>query len=377
MTVAAASPNVDQLAIGAVGGLLLVVVLADVFVTIFGYDGFTFLAPRAHRVLWALMRSATAWLPAQARRTVLSLGSAALLPITIALWLGVETAAFAMIFLPGIVSGAFVVARHAGRGIGSAFYLSGGDLTSLTFGDYVPRAGLDRAMVDLETAIGIGTFTLAITYVLSTFDALAKLRSVHTRVRRNAVEPHRPSTIIERRYRSGNTSYYSDFLQAIVEELDEYNEGLRRFPVAFYFYARRSERSMPRVLAALGELIEVSRWGLPASEAVTEDPNLLALIDEYTNTLERLNRSFLRRPPPERPQPVPREQFFEDLALDRGEASRFASVRAEAHRASGIEDRAPDEAVYQRFSAWLVFHQYWSTVVGDLRDHLGYDNNRR
>ncbi len=295
MTAAVSAPTAAQLAVGAAGGLLLVLVLVDLFVTIFGYDGFTFLAPRAHRALWALMRWATSWLPKRPRRTLLALGSAGLLPATIALWLGLEMAAFAMIYVPGLASGGFVVAPHAGRGAGSAFYLSGGALTSLTFGDYIPRAPLDRAMLDFETVVGIATFTLAITYVLSAFDALAKLRSVHARVRRNAVEPHRPSTILERRYRSGDASYYSDFLQAIVEGLDEYDEGLRRFPVAFYFHTRRTERSMPLIMAALGQLIELSRWGLPSSEAITRDPNLLALVEGYSTRmapwyLERVRR---------------------------------------------------------------------------------------
>jgi hypothetical protein len=33
------------IAVGAAGGVLLLVTLADVFVTIFNYDGFTFLTP--------------------------------------------------------------------------------------------------------------------------------------------------------------------------------------------------------------------------------------------------------------------------------------------------------------------------------------------
>lgn len=73
---------------------------------------------------------------------------------------------------PGLASGSFSVAPHAGRDVGSAFYLSDGGLTSLTFGDYVPRTPLYRAMLDFETVVGTGTFTLAITYVLSTLDAL-------------------------------------------------------------------------------------------------------------------------------------------------------------------------------------------------------------
>ena len=192
------APDPAQLAIGAAGGLVLLVALTDIFVTIFAYDGFTFLAPQVHRAMWAALRTATRPLPEGARTTVLSLGSALLLPATLVLWLGLETAGFGMVYVPGLAHGAFVVAHGAGDGAGSALYLSGGTLTSLTFGDLTPHSAFYRAMIDLETVIGLATFTLALTYVLSAFDALSKLHSLHARVRRNAVEPHRPSTIIER-----------------------------------------------------------------------------------------------------------------------------------------------------------------------------------
>lgn len=61
---------------------------------------------------------------------------------------------------PGLAGGAFVL-RGAGHSLGTAFYLSGGAISSLTFGDVTPRGGLDRALVDLATIVGLTTFTLA------------------------------------------------------------------------------------------------------------------------------------------------------------------------------------------------------------------------
>ncbi|MDA8393201.1 MAG: potassium channel family protein [Actinomycetota bacterium] len=366
------APSGPRWALGAGGGLVLLVALVDLFVTIFAYDGFTFLTPRMHRLMWAAMRTATAWLPRDARRTVLSLGSALLLPATLGLWLALEVTGFALMFMPGLAGGAFRVSHHAGRGAVSAFYLSGGDLTSLTFGDLVPLTPLYRSMVDLETVVGLSTFTLALTYVLSAFDARAKLDSLYARVRRNAIEPHRPSTIIERRYRHGDASYLSDFLQSVVEELDAYNEGLRRFPVAFYFHTRRIERATPRILSALGRLIELSRWGLPPSEPLTTDPNLLALVDEYTSVLSRLRRSFLGRlPAPAAPVPSP-DQFAVAVHQPGTEAMAFAELQVEAMRASGLDFDGVQQASYERFCEWLQFHRSTTAVVGRLQSALGY-----
>jgi hypothetical protein len=362
------------LAVGTAGALVLLAVLVDIFVTIFAYDGFTFLAPRYHRLLWRTLRTVSRPLPERARHAVLSLGSAAMLPATLSLWLGMQTVAFAMIYLPGLGSGAFAVAPHAGTGFGSALYLSGGDLTSLTFGDLVPRGGLYRAAVDIQTMIGLATFTLGLTYVLTAFDAMGQLNSLYARVRRNALEPNRPSTILIRRDRGGDGSQLSSFLQSLVEELEAYGEGLRRFPVAFYFHTRRVDRSTPRIFAALGDLIELVRWGLPAACPPVRDPSLLALIDGYRSTVDRLQRSFVgpaELPPPDVPD---LGSFQTERATGIGRPAAFAALQAEARAASGLADEAAeaDQEAYRRFTEWLVFHHHREVFLARVSAALGY-----
>lgn len=44
------------IAVGVAGGALLLVTLADIFVAVFNYDGFTFLTARMHRLAWAGLR---------------------------------------------------------------------------------------------------------------------------------------------------------------------------------------------------------------------------------------------------------------------------------------------------------------------------------
>ena len=366
------SPN-GRLAIGAAGGLLLLLTLADVFVTIFAYDGFTFLAPRLHRILWRGMRLTSRLLPRAGRDAFLSLGSAALLPATLGFWLGLETAAFGMIFVPGVAGSGFQVAAHAGRGAGSAFYLSGGDLTSLTFGDFVARAPLYRAMVDFETVVGLATFTLGLTYVLSAFDALSKLNSLHARVRRNAIEPNRPSTILQRRFRGGDAEAIGGFVQALVEDLEDYGEALRRFPVAFYFHTRRLQRSTPRIFEALGELIELLHWGLPPDQPVTDDPNLLALLDGYNTTVDRLMESFVGPAELDLPEPPDRATFEQQPPNDDSPAARFSAMEREAREAAGLDGSVRDPAErYRRFTEWLPFHERRRVFLRRVSDALGY-----
>lgn len=362
------------LAVGAAGGLLLLLTLADLFATIFNYDGYTFITARMHRVIWIGLRAFSRLLPTKARHGFLSLGSAAMLPATLVGWLSLEISAFAMIFLPGLVAGSFILNDHTGAGIGSAYYLSGGAITSLTFGDILARSGLYRALIDLETVIGLATFTLALTYVLTAFDVLGSLNALHGRVRRQAVQPNRPATILARYFHGGDPGELSSLLQSLIDDLDSYDQGLRRYPVVFYFHSRRAERSIPRVFASLGDLVELLRWGLPGDHQLSSNPNLLALADQYTITVARLQRSFVGPSDLEPPQPAPAEQFWAEYGDARasGYIGELRHLRQTASEASGLGPGEEDQETYARYREWLPFHHRRLIFLERVTVALGY-----
>jgi hypothetical protein len=363
------------IAAGAIGGALLLAVLADVFVTIFNYDGFSFLTARSHRVLWSGMRRLAAVLPGWGGDAVLRFGSAALLPATLVGWLAAEITAFALIYLPGLAGGSFRLSDRLRPGIGTAYYFSAGDITSLTFGDVVGRSGFYRALADLETVIGLATVSLAVAYVLAALDALASLNKLHGRVRRQAAEPNRPATIVNRYFHGGQPGELSSLLQSLAEDLEGYDQGLRRYPVVFYFHTRRLERSIPRIFATLGDLIELVRWGLPAGQQITRNPYLLALADEYTTTVRRLQRSFVGPLHDPRPVPLSEEAFWPDYHQHQPSdqhVARFRSLREEAHHAAGLDDDACPAQTYQQYRDWLPFHLRRHIFIQRVCLALGY-----
>ena len=80
----------SRAALAAGGVALVVAALADLFVTVFNYDGFTFFARRFQAACWAALRLVTAPLPERLRHATLSLGSAAMVPATVMMWLTAE-----------------------------------------------------------------------------------------------------------------------------------------------------------------------------------------------------------------------------------------------------------------------------------------------
>jgi hypothetical protein len=368
--------------VGAVGAVLLLVTLVDVFVTVFNYDGFTCITARFHRLMWRALRGSSGALPADRRGAFLSLTASLLLPATIAFWLGLEITGFAMMYLPAVANGDFVTTHHLPLNAGTAFYFSAGDISSLVFGDVEPKTALFGALTTVETIVGIGTLTLALTYVLTALGVLNHIDRLHGRVHRNAEEPERPSSVLTRHFRSPNTSQLTNLLEALTDDLDRYDQGLRRYPVVYYFHTRRIERSVPMVFATLGELIALARWGLPPDEPLTYDPSLRALNRQYVMTMERMQRNFNLRRPKKLTPPVAEDQFWQARRGERRDAGveAFGALEAEARSSAGlvphlseVADRDANSAeVYRRYREWRAFAEHRRTFVDEVARSLGY-----
>jgi hypothetical protein len=363
---------VADAALAVVGVLIVLIALADLFVTIFNYDGFSFLANRLHGLLWRVMRWSVGWVPERQRHTVLSLGSASMLPATYVFWLGLEVIGFALIFQAGLRAHGFVP-NHVGTNFADALYLSGGAVSSLTFGDAVPHTMAMRAGIDVETIVGLTTFTLALGYVVTTFGVLRTLDGLHAIVRRHADDPGKPSSVLARHFRGGQPTELPAVLESIAEKLEDYDEGLRRYPIVYYFHTRRLARSIPRIFSDLGRLLALLRWGLPASEAMTQDPLLAALLDEYGMTLERLQRSFVGPPDLQPPEPVSRAEFASERGQDDPHVSAFRELQHTARAAAGIDSSEDEGDSYSQYREWLPFAYRNQVVIARVADALGYD----
>lgn len=360
------------LALDCGGGALVLVALGDMFLTIFNYDGYSTLTGAFHRAWWGLVRGLAAPLPGRLRELALSVGSASMLPASVGAWLGVEITGFALMFYSGLGGGAFKL-TGASRSLGTAFYLSAGDITSLTFGDVIARGGFDRALVDLETVVGLATFTLALGYVVTAFGLLGTLETLHGRVRRHADDLERPESIIHRHFRGGSPDDLPSFLQALGEDLDGYDQGLRRYPVVYYFHTRRHDRSLPHVFTALGDLVALLRYGLPADDPVAEDPFLAALHDAYRITLDRIRKSFVGPKPIEEPTPVGRDRFDEAWESEGTDATVDAFRRLdELTREIASKPEQGRDELHARYERWLPFAQEQQVVLDRVAERLGY-----
>lgn len=367
--------------LAGVGLALVAVTMVDLFLAVFNYDGFTFLAGRLQRSAWAVVRTATAWLPERSCHAARSIGSALMLPGTVLWWLAGEVVGFALVYDAGLHSHGFVHAARLAPDLATALYVSAGTESTLTFGDVVGRAGPEQAAMVLQAVAGLATFTLALGYVVTTFGVLEKLDALHNTVRRHAADPDRPASVLTRHFHGGAPTELPALLQVLSADLEGYDEGLRRYPVAYYVHTRRLSRSVPNVFRVLGLLLAQLRFGLPADEPLVDDPWLGALIEQYQATVDRLRRSFVGPDPPPEPTPLDEEAFRRAWGGDGPADPRVTALRdlqRRARRAAGRPDQPDDAATaYPRYRQWLPFAQRREVILERVADRLGYTSTRR
>lgn len=359
----------------ASGIALMALAITDIFLTVFNYDGYRFISERFQRGCWRLMRGISAPLPDGPREMLRSAGSATLLPLTVAMWLGVEVTGFALIYDRGLAAGEFHLSNGLPATLGSAFYLAAGCISTLTFGDIEGVGGVYRGVTVVEAIVGLATFTLALGYVVTAFSVLGDLMGLHNTVRRHARDPDKPTSVLARHYRGGDPSALPDLLQALSTSLDGYDEGLRRYPVVFFVHSRNAGRSIPSVFSRLGTLLAAVRWGLPASDAMTEDPWLAALLDQYGTTVRRLQHSFVG-PVPLPPMDAATRTDFERRYQSPdagGDVAAFRALQERTRHAIGCRSLRDDPgAAYERYCEWLRFEHRRTAVLRRIAVALGY-----
>jgi hypothetical protein len=106
-------------------------------------------------------------------------------------------------------------------------------------------------------------------------------------------------------------------------------------------------------------------------------PYLLALADEYTTTVRRLQRSFVGPDTDIPPVPVPAQDFWADYQrpdpADPG-VRAFRGLVREIQAVSGLGSDPCDRSAetYQRYTEWLPFHHRRRVFIDRVTLALGY-----
>jgi len=357
----------------AAGAVVIAVGVTDVFLTVLHYESPGLMTLRAYASAWRAARWCTAPLPPRARALLRSMFAPALVVATIAVWLGLQVVGFALVYSPAIADHHFETGR-AGHSFGTALYFSGATLSSLSFSDVEPRSLAYHGLAAAETLVGLGILTLAITYVLNLYRVLQDQGVLSSLLLHHSMAANDPVALVRPHFVDGRPEGLGTLLRELDRNLTEYREGIRRYPLVWYFHTRRPYRSLPYIFWFTGAAAAALRWALPASHPATTDPWLPGLINGYEDTVRGVSLQFLG----ETGVPEPAVSLAEFRAAIEGRTAPDRVTRfLETERLMcemGRTAPEPDVAErYARYREWARFSDVGRAFVRDASTALGLD----
>ena len=365
--------------ISTVAGLALIFIgLADVFFTVLHYDGFGFLSSRLYNNLFNVFRFVTRPMPPRYRALGLSLAAPLMVPVTITAWILVISFGYALVYYDSIDAKTFY---FSSPGLEPTFlealYLSGTAISTVGFGDITPQNTVYQLITISEALLGFGVLTLAITYVIGVYGVLQQLGVLAAGLHHQAQNTDNPWSILAPHFQGGEPVALDAHLMELHRALVELYEGVRRYPVVYYYHSRRAYRSVPYTFRTIGGATGALRWGLPSSHPATMTPWLPTLITGLLENIAFVERRFLSEPPGDAPDPISFEAFEKALAGETESpdwySARFFEMQSWMHKLAHLEEPPDVKEAYGRYEEWLPYAYRVRTFFEASAKDLGYN----
>lgn len=236
------------------GIALVAVVLADIFLTVlYARGGAGLLTPYLNSATWWLFRGLGGALPSGGAR-LMSFAGPMILVLTIVVWVLLLVLGFALVAWPALGSAIKTSHGSTPTDFGAALYYSGYTLTTLGFGDLVPKTGGYRLLTVFIAATGFSVLTLSLTYFMSVYSALVERNTFALKLHHSTAETGDPAEWLARLGAGGKLdAAASTQVDNIASHMLRLLETHHAYPVLHYFRAPEPEYAMARLgLLALG-----------------------------------------------------------------------------------------------------------------------------
>ncbi len=362
-------------AIWIVAGFILIALGAfDLFMTVLYYDAAGPLSLRLYRLVWSTCRRVALRVPDRHTYFVLSLGVPLMVLGSLIVWIAMQVAGFAAIYYVGLHGGAFRFSEGLDASAVEALYLSGISLSGLGYGDLAPVTAPFQLVAALQALMGYGFLTLAIAYVVNVYKVIEDMGVLSSDIYHESERTYDSRHILEPHFHRGEPRDLGGRLNNFYNGLVSHHEGMRHYPVVYYFYSRRGYAALPYRFGLIGRVVAALRWGLPEGDPITEEPWLRALKSAYESITNEILERFLETEKWDpAPKPVDKATFVTDLSYGRSDE---ASVQRFLELLDFMEElterkhpRDPDE-VYRRYRAWLPFVARIDEFVETIIRHL-------
>jgi hypothetical protein len=350
------------------GVALLLLIVFDVYATVLHASArYGPIGERINRAVWWFARVFAFRLSRPRRHKVLNVVGPLLMPLLVATYIVLLILGFSLLYYPRFPEMFTLSFPGSEASWVDTVYFSGVTLTTLGYGDIVPRTGLVRFIALFEAASGFALISLAITYLITVTSALEHKRAVALSLYHQAGEGADVAGFITHHFVDGRFYGLRDALRTASRDIQGLLEAHVEHPVIHYFHPQEVYKSIPRVLFLLLETCAVISAVLDNEEnaELRNYPEVRTLEASARHVLHQLvvTLDLERRMRPREQKPAEAE---EDERRWRG---RFNQT-FERLRESGIKTRDNVETGWEEYRAR---REDWESELQRLSHYHGYD----
>jgi hypothetical protein len=231
----------------AAGAALVLVALRDIFSTIWHPGGRGGMTRRLMHGVWVTGRR---------RRWLHRLSGPLAMVAVVFTWLAMILLGWALIYWPHLPTGFLYspgldAATH--DGLIDALYLSAVTLGTLGVGDIAPVDPWLRIAVPVESLIGFGLITAAVSWVLEVYPAITRRRSLAVRL------AHLKAADTRELVRGGRSAVAPQLLLDLSGVVAQLRADLTQYAETYYFQDRDPEASLPAMFSVALDLADEAR----------------------------------------------------------------------------------------------------------------------
>ena len=360
------------------GVLVLSLGILDVFFTVLHYDGFGFLSSRLYNSIFNLVRFLTRSLPRRWQALGRSMAAPLMVPVTITVWISLVALGYALIYYAGMSAETFLFSSgRLAPSFMEALYFSGVSIATLGLGDVTPLSSIYQAISVSEALVGFGILTLSISYVIGVYEVLQRLGVLTAGLYHQAQDTDDPLSILRPYFPEGHHRGLETHVMSLHRDLVEVYEGIRRYPIVYYYHSRRAYRSLPFAFRMIGGMAGALRWGLPKNHPGSQTPWLPTLIVGLDTLTGYLDERFLSEELEVAPELVPFETFQAALERDKEPSDpwleRFLQMEVFMRDLARLDDAPDPKDGFERYKEWVPFAQRNRAFFEASARDLGYD----
>ena len=234
----------------AAGAALIALALRDIFATIWQPGGRGGITRKLMTGVWALGRRG------RRRRWLHHVSGPLAMVVVVFVWLAMILLGWALVYWPHLPTGFLYTSGldpAAHDGLADALYVSAVTLGTLGVGDIAPTDAWLRIAVPVESLIGFGLITAAVSWVLEVYPAITRRRSLAVRL------AHLNEAGTRELLRGGTSSIAPGLLLDLSSRIAGLRADLTQYAETYYFRDNDPEASLPAMFSVVLDLADEAR----------------------------------------------------------------------------------------------------------------------